>query len=136
MFAPLPGQASYVNWFLRTFHAGIHSILYHSGVPSRDCDRLLQEFTSVDRPAALILTPALGGTVVNLVVANYVIMMQKFWNLNEQRQAVAGIHRIGQMRTPKARILHCEGGVHQQKITVCQVHCRCVRIPGGLTWHP
>jgi len=26
--------------------------------------------------------------------------------------------------------------VHQQKITVRQVHCRCVRIPGGVTWHP
>jgi hypothetical protein len=111
IFAPLPGQASYVNWFLRTFHAGIHSILYHSGVASRDRDRLLQEFASVDRPAALILTPALGGTGLNLVAANHVIIMQKFWNLNEQRQAVARIHRIGQRRTPKAWILHCEGGV-------------------------
>jgi len=37
--------------------------------------------------------------------------MQKFWNLNEQRQAVARIHHIGQMRTPKSWILHCEGGV-------------------------
>jgi len=111
IFALRPGQASYVNWFLRTFHVGIHSILYHSGVPSRDRDRLLQEFASVDRPVALILTPALGGTGLNLVVANHVIIMQKFWNLNEQRQAVARIHRIGQMRTLKAWILHCEGGV-------------------------
>ena len=111
IFAPLPGQASYVNWFLRTFHAGIHSILYHAGVASRDRDRLLQEFASVDRPAALILTPALGGTGLNLVAANHVIILQKFWNLNEQRQAVARIHRIGQRRTPKAWILHCEGGV-------------------------
>jgi len=119
IFAPLPGQASYVNWFLRTFHAGIHSILYHSGVPSRDRDRLLQEFASVDRPAALILTPSLGGTGLNLVAANHVIIMQKFWNLNEQRQAVARIHRIGQMRTPKAWILHCEGGVDDR---VAELH--------------
>jgi len=113
IFAQLPGQASYVNWFLRTFHAGIHSIWYHSGVPSRDRNRLLQEFASVDRPAALILTPPLGGTGLNLLVvaANHVIIMQKFWNLNVQRQAVARIYRIGQMRTPTAWILHCEGGV-------------------------
>jgi len=26
--------------------------------------------------------------------------------------------------------------LHHQKITVRLVHCRCVRIPGGLTWHP
>ncbi len=111
IFAPLPGQASYVNWFIQTFHPGIHPILYHAGVATRDRDRLLQEFALVDRPAALILTPALGGTGLNLVAANHVIIMQKFWNLNEQRQAVARIHRIGQRRIPKAWILHCEGGV-------------------------
>ncbi|CUS10220.1 unnamed protein product [Tuber aestivum] len=111
ILAPLPGQASYVHWFLRTFHAGIHPIVYHARVASRDRDRLLQEFASLDRPAALILTPALGGTGLNLVAANHVVIMQKFWNLNEQRQAVARIHRIGQRRSPKAWILHCEGGV-------------------------
>jgi len=95
IFAPLPGQASYVSWFLRTFHASIHSILYYSGVQSRDRDRLLQEFASVDRPAALILTAALGGTGLNLVAANHVIMMQRFLNFNEQRQAVTRIHLIG-----------------------------------------
>jgi hypothetical protein len=109
--APLAGQASYVNWFLRTFQAGIHSILYHSGVASRERDKLVQEFASVDRPAALIFPPALCRTGLNLVAANHVIIMQKFWNLNEQRQAVARIHHIGQRQTPKAWILHCEGGV-------------------------
>ncbi|CUS07052.1 unnamed protein product [Tuber aestivum] len=111
IFAPLPGQASYVNWFLRTVHSGIHTILYHARVASRDRDCLLQEFASGDRPAALILTPARGGTGLNLVAANHVIIMQKFWNLNEQRQAVARIHRIGQRRSPKAWVLHCEGAV-------------------------
>ena len=99
IFAPLPGQASYVNWFLRIFHSDIYSILYHARVASRDRDRLLQEFASVNRPAALILTPALGGTGLNLVAAIHVIILQKFWNLNEQHQAVAQIYRIGQRRT-------------------------------------
>ena len=111
IFAPLPGQASYVNWILRTFQAGIHSILYHAGVASRDRDTLLQEFASVDTPVALIHTPPLGGTGLNLVAANHIIILQKFWNLNEQHQAVVRIHHIGQRRTPKAWILYCEGGV-------------------------
>ncbi|KAG0125069.1 hypothetical protein HOY82DRAFT_617162 [Tuber indicum] len=108
---PSPGLASYIDWFFRTVHAGVRPILYHSGVASRDRDRLLQEFTLVDRLAALILTPALAGTGLNLVVANHVVIMQKFWNLNEQHQAVARIHLIRERRTPKAWILHCEGGV-------------------------
>jgi len=113
-FALLPCQASYVNWFLQIFHTGIHSILYHSGVPSRGLDRLLQEFASVDRPAALILTPALGGTGLNLVTANHVRIMQKFSHWKEQRQAVARIHCIGQMHIPKAWILHCKGGLNDR----------------------
>ena len=134
IFAPLPGQASYVNWFLRTFHAGIHSILYHAGVASRDRDRLLQEFASVDRPAALILTPALGGTGLNLVAANHVIILQKFWNLKEQRQAVARIHCIGQRRTPKAWILRCERGVDDRAEELYQSRGKFeARVMHGLT---
>ena len=78
---------------------------------SRGWDGLLQEFALVNRPAALILTPALGGTGLNLVAANHVIILQRFWNLNEQCQAVVLIHRIGQRQTRKAWMLHCEGGV-------------------------
>jgi len=85
--------------------------MYHSGVSSRERDRLQQEFASLDRPGALILTAALGGTGLNLVAANHVIIMQKFCNLNEQHQAIVRIHRIDQMLTPKAWILHCAGGV-------------------------
>ena len=122
IFDPLPGQASYVNWFLQTFHASIHSILYHAGVASRDRHWVLQEFASVDRPMALICTPALGGTGLNLVAANQVIILQKFWNLNKQRQAVARIHCIGQRWTPKAWILHCEGRVDDRVKEVQQSH--------------
>jgi len=78
---------------------------------SKDRVWLLQEFASVDRPATLTLTLALGGTRLNLVAANHVIIMQKFWNGNQQRQAVARIHSIGQRRIPMAWILHCETGV-------------------------
>ena len=85
--------------------------MYHARVASRDRDRLLQEFTSLVRPAALILIPPLGGTGLNLGAANLVIILQKFRNLNEQHQAIVQIHRIGQRWTPKAWILHCEGGV-------------------------
>ena len=133
IFAPLPGQASHVNWFLRTFHASIHSILYHTVVSSRDQDRLLQKFAPVDRPAVLILTPALGGTGLNLVAANHVIILQTFWNLNEERQAVAGIHCIGQRRTPKAWILHCEGGVEDRAEELHQSHGKFeARVMNGL----
>jgi SNF2 family DNA or RNA helicase len=53
----------------------------------------------------------LGGTGINLIAANHVVITQKFWNMNEQKQAIARIHRIGQRRKPTAWILHCRGGI-------------------------
>ncbi|KAG0638241.1 hypothetical protein HOY80DRAFT_1079619 [Tuber brumale] len=111
IFAPLPGQASYINWFTRTIHSGIHTILYHSRAASRDRDHLLQAFALVDRQVVLIFTPALGGTGLSLVATNYVITAEEFWNLNEQCQAVTWIQRIGQTQSPKVWVLHFDGGV-------------------------
>ncbi|KAG0639555.1 hypothetical protein HOY80DRAFT_1044580 [Tuber brumale] len=111
ILASFPGQASYVNWFLRTVHSVIHSILYYARVVTRERDCLLQEVPSVNRLGALILTPALGGTGLNLVAANQVIIMQSFWNLSEQCQAVTRGHCNSQRWSTKVRVLHCQGVV-------------------------
>jgi hypothetical protein len=71
----------------------------------------LKEFSSVNAPAALVLTPALGGTSLNLVAANHVVILQRFWVLNEQRQAIGRINRLGQKRTPTAWVLYSVGSV-------------------------
>src|ERR1700709_2831873 len=111
IFAPLPGPAWYVHWHLRTFRSGLKSFIYHAGIPRTKRDELLNEFSSADAPAALVLTPALGGTGLNLVAANHVLILQKFWVLNEQRQAIGRIDRLGQKRTPTAWVLHSVGSV-------------------------
>ena len=63
---------------------------------------MIVEFSHVESPATLVLTPALGVTRLNLVVANHVVILQKFWTLNEQCQAIGRIHHLGQKREPTA----------------------------------
>ena len=111
IFVPLPGQAWYVHWHLQTFHPGLKTFICHSLMSRPKRDELLNEFSSVNAPAALVLTPALGGTGLNLVAANHVVILQKFWLLNEQRQAIGRIDRLGQKRTPTAWVLHSVGSV-------------------------
>lgn len=72
---------------------------------------MLDDFATAKTPSMFVLTPALDGTGLNLTAANHVILVQKLWNLNEQRQAVARIHRLGQYRSPTSWALHCVGGV-------------------------
>ena len=71
----------------------------------------LDAFERSGKSAVLVLTPALGGTGINLISADHVVIAQKLWSLNEQKQAIARIHRIGQKRETKAWILNCKGGI-------------------------
>jgi hypothetical protein len=78
IFAPLPGQAWYVHWHLSTFHWGLKSFIYHARIPYKKRDALLNEFSSADALAALVLNPVLGGTGLNLVNTNQVVILQRF----------------------------------------------------------
>ena len=111
IFSPLPGQAWFIHWFLKTFFPALKSFIFHADIPRPKCDDVIQEFSTVDSPAALVLTPALGGTGLNLVAANHLVIMQKFWVLIEQRQAISRIDRLGQKRTPTVWLLHCKHSV-------------------------
>jgi SNF2 family DNA or RNA helicase len=71
-------------------------MIYHWAMDRPACEQLLRDFADAEEPSALVLTPALGGTGLNLVAANHVVILQKFWVLNEQRQAISRIIRLGE----------------------------------------
>ena len=111
IFTPLPGEASFVNWYLQSFHKELKSFLFHAGLTQQQRTTMIAEFSAVESPAALVITPPLGATGLNLVAANHVVILQKFWTLNEQRQAIGRIHRLGQKREPTAWIVHCKDSI-------------------------
>ena len=111
IFAPLPGQTYLLVWWLRAFYPEVEAYHFLSLLSQKERQTTIDQFDATKKPSVLILTPAVGGTGLNLVAANHVVILQKFWNLNEQRQAVARIHRLGQMRTAPAWVLHCVGGI-------------------------
>lgn len=67
-----------------------------------------------------IIPPAIGASRINLICSDHLVTLQKFWGINEQKQAVAWINRIGQKRKPKAFILHTKGGIND-RITKHQI---------------
>ena len=102
IFTPLPGEVAFVNWYLKTFHRGLKTFLFYSGLTQEEHSVLIEEFSSIESPAVLVLTPALGATGLNLDAANHVLILQRFWTMNEQRQAIGRIDRLGQKRKPTA----------------------------------
>jgi len=88
------------------------------------------KFQNSPNPTVFVTTPNVGGTGLNLTAANHAVTTQKFWVLNEQRQAFAWVVRLGQNRVPhtwlvntgpngydiRASDLHQLSGVAQMRV--------------------
>ncbi|MGN6120552.1 MAG: DEAD/DEAH box helicase [Rhodanobacter sp.] len=59
---------------------------------------LIDEFSAVQGPAALVLNPRAGGAGLNITAANHVIHYNPEWNPALEDQASARAHRRGQER--------------------------------------
>ena len=100
LFCPLPGQTYLVDWWFWEYSLEVRSFLLSAINNTQERTDIINKFSNVHKPAVLIMTPAIGGTGLNLTAVDHVVIMQKFWNLNEQCQAVARVHRLGQKRKP------------------------------------
>jgi SNF2 family DNA or RNA helicase len=62
---------------------------------TRDRDRVVQEFREGDQDAFLLSLKA-GGTGLTLTEADYVFLLDPWWNPAAEAQAADRAHRIGQ----------------------------------------
>ncbi|MGC9450284.1 MAG: DEAD/DEAH box helicase [Oceanipulchritudo sp.] len=61
-----------------------------------DRERPVQRFRETEGPAAFFISLRAGGTGLNLQVADYVFLLDPWWNPAVEAQAVDRVHRIGQ----------------------------------------
>jgi len=73
------------------------------------------KFQDSSNPSVFVTTPKVGGTGLNLTAANHVVRTQKFWVLNEQRQAFARVVRLGQNRVPHTWLLNTGPGGYDNR---------------------
>jgi hypothetical protein len=64
------------------------------------------KFHDFPNPSVFVTTPKVGETGLNLTAANDAVITQKFWVINEQRQAFAQVIRLGQNRVPHTWLLN------------------------------
>jgi superfamily II DNA or RNA helicase len=63
-----------------------------------DRDRPVQRFKEVDGPAVFFISLKAGGTGLNLQEADYVFLLDPWWNPAVEAQAIDRVHRLGQRR--------------------------------------
>ena len=91
--------------------AGIRTV-YLDG-STRDRGRVLEEFRDGEAPVFLISLKA-GGTGLTLTEADYVFVMDPWWNPAVEAQAVDRAHRIGQTRKVMVYRLVAEGTIEEK----------------------
>lgn len=117
------GKYDYVKEEIITLAAGNHKILLfsqferHLDIYSRFLDdmqmtygyitgkvgskqrmQIVQQFENDDNMRVLLMTLRTGGVGLNLVAADYVLMLDPWWNPAAEEQAFARAHRIGQTK--------------------------------------
>ena len=102
MFCLLPGQVRHVQWWLWHTFSQVHLVRMLSDDSPDDRTELMNESQNTVECAVSLTITKVGVTGLNLVAANHVVILQKPWVLNEQRQAFGRIVRLGQTRQP-----HC-----------------------------
>jgi len=64
-----------------------------------DRQKPVQDFQNISQPAFMLVSLKAAGTGITLHSADYVFLLDPWWNPSVEEQAVDRVHRIGQTRT-------------------------------------
>lgn len=76
---------------------GLATLLLDGSTPLQERERSVQQFQTGQVPVFL-LSLKVGGTGLNLTAADYVLLLDPWWNPAVEAQAAARSHRMGQQR--------------------------------------
>ncbi len=68
---------------------------YHGRIPTARRDGIIERFRADDSSHVLLMTYGAGGVGLNLQMANYVFLFDRWWNPAVEDQAINRAHRIG-----------------------------------------
>lgn len=81
---------------------------------TRNRDHVVNEFQTNDKVRIFLISLKAGGTGLNLTAADYVYLVDPWWNPAVENQAIDRVHRIGQHKNIIAVRLICAGTVEEK----------------------
>lgn len=89
----------YLDLFRKQFEAGDQSYAWLSGsLSSKERQREIERFEQDPAIGSFLISIKSGGTGLNLTAADYVFILDPWWNPTIENQAIARAHRIGQSK--------------------------------------
>lgn len=86
----------------------------HGEIRQNTRDTVVKAFGTDRGIVALLLNYSVGGVGLNLQVANYVFLFDRWWNPAVEDQAVKRAHRIGQDRKVFVRRFYCADTIEER----------------------
>ncbi|KAL7554732.1 hypothetical protein ACHAWF_018559 [Thalassiosira exigua] len=86
----------------------------HGGMNVKARDSCLKEFREDNNVRVLLMSLKAGGVALNLTCANYIYLMDPWWNPAAEMQAIDRTHRIGQYRPIRAVRFIAENTVEER----------------------
>lgn len=86
----------------------------HGRIPQNRRGAVIKAFESDPEISALLLNFAVGGVGLNLQVANYVFLFDRWWNPAVEDQAVKRVHRIGQTQKVFIKRFYCKETIEER----------------------
>jgi len=116
LFCPLPVQVHHLKWWLTKYFADHVDIFHMYAEMGNDKRTEMQlRFQDSPNPSLFVMTPKVGWTGLNLTPANHAVINQKFWVLNEQRQAFAQVVWSGPNGVPHTCSLNTDPGGYNNR---------------------
>ena len=81
---------------------------------------VVEQFLQDDRKKALLMTLKTGGVGLNLTNAHYVYLLDPWWNVAAENQAIDRCHRIGQKNTVFAYRLIAKDSIEERILELQQ----------------
>ncbi|OUW16179.1 MAG: hypothetical protein CBD18_07485 [Opitutales bacterium TMED158] len=81
---------------------------------TKDRETPVKEFQSADATAAMLVSLRAGGSGITLNAADYVFLMDPWWNPAVENQAIDRVHRIGQENTVFVYRMIAEGTIEDR----------------------
>lgn len=93
---------------------GLKARALHGGMNVKARDAVLKEFREDNNVRVLLMSLKAGGVALNLTCANYIFLMDPWWNPSAEMQAIDRTHRLGQYRTIHAVRFIAENTVEER----------------------
>lgn len=86
----------------------------HGGMNVKARDACLKDFREDNNVRVLLMSLKAGGVALNLTCANYIYLMDPWWNPAAEMQAIDRTHRLGQYRPIRAVRFIAENTVEER----------------------